>query len=150
VTQQYIFIQLFDVIIRFLRLLVVGYWARFGPSERLVRSIPLRLHNHPIDGRMKRLEHNGLYGGLVNRKITVYLLQHMQSTQMLGHVCHFLPPIALLRGGTVAENHLFRCPTLLSPLLMPSSPSRRYPYYPIQDPRLEPSRLSLFYLDLPE
>ena len=33
----------------------------------------------------------------------------MQSVQMLGQVCHFVPPAEVLRGVTVAENHLFRC-----------------------------------------
>lgn len=41
--------------------------------------------------------------------IIVYLFQHMQSVQMLGQLCHFVPPAKVLRGVTVAENHLFRC-----------------------------------------
>lgn len=127
VTPEYVFMQLFNVIIRLMGLLFCVLLSRFSHSERLVRSITLRLHNHtihqPIDGRMKSLEHNDLHGGPANRKIAIYLLQHTQSTQMLGQVCHFLPPVVLLRGSTVAENHLFRCQTPLSPLLMPGSPS---------------------------
>lgn len=30
---------------------------------------------------------------------------------MLDQVCHFVPPAEVLRGVTVAENHLFRCRT---------------------------------------
>lgn len=33
----------------------------------------------------------------------------MQSVPTLGQVCHFVSPAEVLRGVTVAENHLFRC-----------------------------------------
>lgn len=41
--------------------------------------------------------------------LAVYLRQHMQSVQTPGQLCHFVPPAEVLRGVTVAENHLFRC-----------------------------------------
>lgn len=55
-----------------------------------------------------RMNHNSKHAGCANWKITVYLLQHMQSVQILGQLCHFMSPTKVLRGVTVAENHLFR------------------------------------------
>lgn len=37
------------------------------------------------------------------------IFSNVQSGQMLGQRCHFVSPAKVLRGVTVAENHLFRC-----------------------------------------
>lgn len=74
--------------------------------------------------------------------------QHMQSAQMQGQACHFAPPAEVLRGVTVAENHLFRCPT--HRLGSPSYPALLfscYPYHPARsEEALSPAPLSLSLL----